>query len=66
MNEIVADPAKGLDASIAAVPELGQQRDTQAAILAATIEVWQRSGHDRLRRPRGDRPRRAGRRRWSS
>ena len=43
MNEIVADPAKGLEASIKAVPELGQQRDTQAAILAATIEVWQRS-----------------------
>ncbi len=44
MNEIIADPAKGLEASIKAVPELGQQRDTQAAILAATIEVWQRSG----------------------
>jgi putative riboflavin transport system substrate-binding protein len=44
MKEIIADPKKGLDASIAAVPELGQQRDTQAAILAATIEVWKRPG----------------------
>jgi NitT/TauT family transport system substrate-binding protein len=44
MKDIVADPTKGLDASITAVPELGQQRDTQAAILAATIEAWKRSG----------------------
>ena len=44
MKEIVADPAKGLDASIAAVPELGQDRDLQAAILAATIGVWQAPG----------------------
>jgi NitT/TauT family transport system substrate-binding protein len=44
MKEIVADPSKGLDASIVAVPELGQDRDTQAAILAATIEVWKRPG----------------------
>jgi NitT/TauT family transport system substrate-binding protein len=44
MKEIVADPATGLDASIAAVPELGQNRETQAAILAATIEVWGRAG----------------------
>jgi NitT/TauT family transport system substrate-binding protein len=41
MNEIVADPSKGLDAAIAAVPELGQDRETQAAILEATIDVWQ-------------------------
>jgi NitT/TauT family transport system substrate-binding protein len=44
MKDIVADPSKGLDASITAVPELGQQRDTQAAILAATIEAWKRPG----------------------
>jgi NitT/TauT family transport system substrate-binding protein len=44
MKEIVADPTKGLDAAIAAVPELGQQRATQAAILAATIEAWKRPG----------------------
>ena len=44
MDEIVADPSKGLDASIAAVPELGQDRDLQAAILDATIAVWQAPG----------------------
>ncbi len=40
MNEIKADPSKGLDAAIAAVPELGSNRSTQAAILAATISTW--------------------------
>ncbi len=40
MNEIAADPTKGLDAAIAAVPELGQQRATQRAILDATIATW--------------------------
>ncbi len=40
MTEIAADPAKGLDASIAAVPELGSNRPTQSAILAATIATW--------------------------
>ena len=44
MKDIVADPTKGLDASITAVPELGQQRDTQAAILDATIAAWKRPG----------------------
>jgi NitT/TauT family transport system substrate-binding protein len=44
MKEIIAEPAKGLDASIKAVPELGQDRKTQAAVLAATIEVWKRPG----------------------
>jgi putative riboflavin transport system substrate-binding protein len=41
MRQIVADPTKGLDAAIAAVPTLGQDRTTQAAILAATIATWQ-------------------------
>jgi NitT/TauT family transport system substrate-binding protein len=40
MRDIEADPTRGLDAAIAAVPELGQARDTQAAILDATIDVW--------------------------
>jgi NitT/TauT family transport system substrate-binding protein len=40
MNEIKADPAVGLDAAIKAVPELGSQRDAQAAVLAATIATW--------------------------
>jgi NitT/TauT family transport system substrate-binding protein len=41
MEEIMADPSAGLDAAIAAVPELGQDRETQEAILDATIDVWQ-------------------------
>lgn len=41
MREIAADPEKGLEAAIAAVPELGQNRATQRAILDATIEMWQ-------------------------
>ncbi|HET8784383.1 MAG TPA: ABC transporter substrate-binding protein [Candidatus Limnocylindrales bacterium] len=40
MADIEADPEKGLDAAIKAVPELGADRDTQAAILDATIDVW--------------------------
>jgi hypothetical protein len=40
MNEIRDDPKVGLDAAIAAVPELAETRDTQAAILAATIDSW--------------------------
>ena len=44
MKEIVAEPAKGLDAAIHAVPELGEDRELQAAILAATIDVWGRAG----------------------
>ncbi len=44
MKDIVEEPAKGLDATIHAVPELGQDRELQAAILAATIDVWGRAG----------------------
>jgi NitT/TauT family transport system substrate-binding protein len=44
MNEIVADPNKGLDATIATVPELGQDRELQAAILYATIDSWAHAG----------------------
>jgi NitT/TauT family transport system substrate-binding protein len=40
MEEIKADPEKGLDAAIKQVPDLATSRDTQAAILDATIEVW--------------------------
>ena len=40
MGEIKANPSVGLDASIAAVPELASARDAQLAILAATIEAW--------------------------
>jgi NitT/TauT family transport system substrate-binding protein len=41
MGEIVERPETGLDAAIAAVPELGEDRATQEAVLRATIEVWQ-------------------------
>jgi NitT/TauT family transport system substrate-binding protein len=39
-DEIAANPAAGLDAAVAAVPELGTDRSTQQAILAATIDAW--------------------------
>jgi NitT/TauT family transport system substrate-binding protein len=41
MAEIVEEPDTGLEAAIAAVPELGQDRATQSAVLRATVEVWQ-------------------------
>jgi NitT/TauT family transport system substrate-binding protein len=41
MREIVVDPTKGLGAAIAAVPELGNDRDQQLAILEATAKAWQ-------------------------
>ncbi|HUQ78902.1 MAG TPA: ABC transporter substrate-binding protein [Patescibacteria group bacterium] len=44
MNEIVLDPAVGLDAAIEAVPELGKERAKQAAILDATIRAWHPAG----------------------
>jgi putative riboflavin transport system substrate-binding protein len=44
MREIDANPDAGLDAAIAAVPELGQDRPTQKAILAATIDAWKGGG----------------------
>lgn len=40
MDDIAADPSIGLEAAIVAVPELATARDTQAAILDATIETW--------------------------
>ncbi len=40
MHEIEANPQRGLDAAIAEVPELGQDRRTQLAILNATIGTW--------------------------
>ncbi len=44
MREIAADPETGLEAAIEAVPELAESRPAQAAILAATIEVWSAPG----------------------
>jgi NitT/TauT family transport system substrate-binding protein len=40
MDEIKANPSVGLDAAIAAVPELASARDAQMAILTKTIELW--------------------------
>ena len=40
MEEIKANPKAGVDASIVAVPELAASRDTQTAILQATIDSW--------------------------
>ena len=40
MNDIVADPQKGLDATYAMVPDLATSKPLQAQILAATIATW--------------------------
>ncbi len=40
MDDITADPQKGLDATFAEVPTLAQDKPLQAQILAATIETW--------------------------
>ena len=40
MDEIAANPKAGLDATYQAVPELASTPDVQAAVLAATIDVW--------------------------
>jgi len=49
INLDAADPTKGLDAAIKAVPELGSKRDTQLAILNATIATWAPPGGDRTK-----------------
>jgi len=41
MEEITADPQKGLEAAIARVPELATDRAAQLAVLRATIDTWQ-------------------------
>lgn len=41
MDEIAADPEKGLEAAIARVPELATERAAQLAVLKATIDTWQ-------------------------
>jgi NitT/TauT family transport system substrate-binding protein len=40
-EDIIADPQKGLDAAAARVPEIATDRETQLAVLEATIEMWQ-------------------------
>ncbi len=41
MRDIAADPTKGLDATIARVPDLAKSRDVQLQVLTATIAAWQ-------------------------
>jgi NitT/TauT family transport system substrate-binding protein len=41
MEEIAADPEKGLEAAIARIPELANDREAQLAVLRATIDTWQ-------------------------
>ncbi len=41
MDDITADPQKGLDATFAAVPDLAKDPDLQRQILDATIATWQ-------------------------
>jgi len=43
MDEIAANPQAGVDDSIAAVPELATNKDTQLAVLQATIAMWSSS-----------------------
>ena len=40
MDEITADPQKGLDATFAAVPDLATNPELQRQILDATIATW--------------------------
>ena len=40
MQVIAADPSRGVEAAIAAVPELASDQATQDAILEATIATW--------------------------
>jgi NitT/TauT family transport system substrate-binding protein len=39
-TEIAADPQKGLDAAVVAVPTIDAARDVALAVLKATIELW--------------------------
>lgn len=41
MEEIAADPEKGVEAAIARVPELAGDRAAQLAVMKATIDAWQ-------------------------
>jgi NitT/TauT family transport system substrate-binding protein len=41
MEEIAADPEKGLEAAIARIPDLATDREAQLAVLQATIDTWQ-------------------------
>ncbi len=41
MEEIAADPQRGLEATFAQVPELAADPETQLAVLEATVDAWQ-------------------------
>jgi NitT/TauT family transport system substrate-binding protein len=40
MTEISADPQRGLDAAIKAVPEIAVDKEAQLSVLRATIDMW--------------------------
>ena len=40
MDEIAADPQKGLDATFALVPDIAQKPELAAQVLDATIATW--------------------------
>ena len=46
---VIDDPALGVEAAIAQVPTLAEDRDTAAAILEATVELWSAGGFERGR-----------------
>ena len=48
-QQIAADPERGVDAAIAEVPAIADDRETALAVLEATIEAWDRAGHRRDR-----------------
>ena len=50
MDEIAADPQKGLDATFAVVPDLAKDPELQRQILDATIATWK---NPRTERPYG-------------
>ena len=41
---IADDPVVGLDAAVAAVPAIGEDRETALNVLKATVELWSQSG----------------------
>ena len=49
MDDITADPQKGLDAAIKVVPEIANDKEAQTAVLQATIDGW----HDSLTATQG-------------
>ena len=64
MDEIAADPQKGLDATFAVVPDLAKDPELQRQILDATIATWKNPRDQRAVRRRSTPP--AGRSRSTS